>query len=77
MKASTMRHLLTVMKPGQPITTQQLMERCNIDREQSRKWLGELVDASLVRKEVISYPGVKHRPEKRAKYQYVLVWRPI
>jgi hypothetical protein len=31
----------------------------------------------LVKRVVIEYPGVKHRPQKRAKVGYILCWRQI
>jgi hypothetical protein len=36
-----------------------------------------LVEAGLVKRVAIEYPGVKHRPPKRAKVGYILCWRQI
>ena len=77
MKASTLKAFLDVMKPGELITVRQCRERTKFGVEFVRKHLGELVDTGLVKRVVIEYPGVKHRPQKRAKVGYILCWRQI
>lgn len=77
MKASTLKAFLDVMKPGELITVRQCREHMDTGAELVRKRLGELVEAGLVKRVVIEYPGVKHRPQKRAKVGYVLCWRQI
>ena len=77
MKASTLKAFLDVMKPGELITVRQCREHMDTGAELVRKRLSELVEAGLVKRVVIEYPGVKHRPQKRAKVGYVLQWRQI
>lgn len=77
MKATTLKAFLDIMKPGELITVRQCRERMDAGAELTRKHLDELVAAGLVKRVVIEYPGVKHRPQKRAKVGYILCWRQI
>lgn len=72
-----MKAFLEVMEPGKLITVRQCRERMDAGAELTRKHLDELVAAGLVDRVVIEYPGVKHRPQKRAKVGYVLRWRKV